>query len=739
MARQGSVTRWRWQRGGALLWVAFVVAAFPLLAQETFVEEEEDPADFVAEPEAQPEAQPEAASEPAASEPAVEVPDEPVADEPDTPIERAPTAPKAKPKKPRKAPKKQAKPTDTKERSAPPKAVAAVDDEPPFAITKMSFDAVVERWDAYVKVLKAREVSRVRRFEAEFDQGRKAFGLHGLPLRPAAPSMGAGAALIAERHFRNGDVESGDSLMAQAMALAPDSPGIYLANARFSLAYKNDGPGAIRSTIAAAKAAFRDPTSRVTLIAWTVTVALFAFILWLVLLSIVFLARSFRMLTFDLHAALPRGAARWQVWLLVLAAAIAPILAGMGPLLVGLYWLSLAALYLARREQILLVVVASLCVAFPFAVDFAVTTWTWQQSIEKTQSQALFDVAADALRAELATKSPAALTATEEMALAASAKRTGELEEARTRWRDIVQRRPQDATAHASLGVVAGIFGEFELAKAELEAARKNGSEAKSIAYNLSLLHLRQGDSSKAQSEAAALADDPMLHEQFRAATFTGNDVGVPHNRAFVDPPLPMPAMEGLFASPPPSAARLSAEVRDLIWYGWSTTTAAGAAGGLLLLWLLLMGLSERLSPSQPCRRCGTPASERYDASDVPSGSCSGCFNVFESKTARVEPSRKAAKDTQIQQWRRTRHRLAVGLSLLWPGLGHLYAGATLMGVAFSVAYLPVVVTMVLCVGPFPWPGFSGLNNGYVFLGIAMALAACIVGLAAFLAHRKTE
>jgi hypothetical protein len=59
---------------------------------------------------------------------------------------------------------------------------------------------------------------------------------------------------------------------------------------------------------------------------------------------------------------------------------------------------------------------------------------------------------------------------------------------------------------------------------------------------------------------------------------------------------------------------------------------------------------------------------------------CSACYHAFVSASSKVEAGHKLRKERQIRIYRHTRHRMTWILSLLWPGLGHLYGGAPLRG-----------------------------------------------------------
>src|SRR5204863_324941 len=81
----------------------------------------------------------------------------------------------------------------------------------------------------------------------------------------------------------------------------------------------------------------------------------------------------------------------------------------------------------------------------------------------------------------------------------------------------------------------------------------------------------------------------------------------------------------------------------------------------------------KKIAPSQPCVRCGDPASRRVDGKDVPEDTCSQCFHAFVSTRSRIDAGVKLRKEREIIRRRTRAGRVNLGLGVVFPGAGHVY------------------------------------------------------------------
>jgi hypothetical protein len=187
-----------------------------------------------------------------------------------------------------------------------------------------------------------------------------------------------------------------------------------------------------------------------------------------------------------------------------------------------------------------------------------------------------------------------------------------------------------------------------------------------------------------------------------------------------------------LDARPPENAPLLEREAADQLWMGLPPVGAWVLVALFLALWASLVAFRDRLLPSRPCTKCGAPASRRYDAKQVPTGVCSGCYSVLLDKSARVDAGMRRVKDNQIAAYRKGRLRASRVVSLLFAGGGHVLGDAPIIGVLVATTFAFLIGSIVAVAGPVPWPDAGGTALA-VIASIALALLALVVYVASFL------
>jgi hypothetical protein len=150
---------------------------------------------------------------------------------------------------------------------------------------------------------------------------------------------------------------------------------------------------------------------------------------------------------------------------------------------------------------------------------------------------------------------------------------------------------------------------------------------------------------------------------------------------------------------------------------------------------LAVLGFAvNRVRTACSCVRCGAPASSRVDGPRVPAGTCAACFHIFISTTSRVEGAVRLRKENAIRRRAVRRGRLIVMLSM-WPGAGHLFAGAMAKGTALSLIAGIAGVGAVIVSDAWPGPRAMQLPSltlvaplGVVFaLSMAIAIRGAVV------------
>jgi hypothetical protein len=294
-------------------------------------------------------------------------------------------------------------------------------------------------------------------------------------------------------------------------------------------------------------------------------------------------------------------------------------------------------------------------------------------------------------------------------ALAMWHKREGRLAVARALLEKVTARNPDAAFAHGELGVVNALEGNESVALVEMGKALAADADAHAAAFDASVLHYRGGRTDKAESAVAPVAKGaPDLLNAFRRTTYRAPDQTVTHNRAFVDVyPRPLALLQSGLASSSESQSTADSIARPLL-RGQLGTRAAALLVGFPIAWLVLLALRKKIDPCQGCVRCGHPASRRVDGKDVPSDTCSQCFHAFVSTRSRIDAGVKLRKEREIMTRRTRLGRAILVLGVLFPGAGHLFAGATVRGLLFALFHTLGLGALLFASKVVPMPQMSG-------------------------------
>ncbi len=737
-----------------LLWTVLVVLAAPALAQREFVEEVEpnkptnladvdlDAPDAAAEKPATPPAD----AGPAAHEPAPATPS-PAAGTPSsatpapataaTPDPGAP-APGAPPSAtPPPGTPSSGTPSSGTPSGAPSGAASALGSGDPFAgdggvrVLETTYAAYLEKWDGREATVRRGEVGRARKQLADIDAALLDFGVQGIP--GGFQSTAVATALVIEGHkaLDDGDLESAGALLDAAAHAAPDLVAVHTAQALLRWR-EGDVGGTINAFGDAARAHFSDPLAISQVAARALAVLVALVVLALVLFALLRGLPSLRILSFDLLQVLPKGAHGGQVLALVVMAAVCPLVVGAGPVFGSLWILTLAWLYVSQRERVLLLVVALSCVAAPLAVDRVARLVAYPGSRADRAVRALFDADAEPLRTELAKSSPADLDVVEQAALGLAAKREGRLDDAVNRFEAIVAKDGSLPWAHAELGVIASLRGDEDTALAELGKAVAANPHEHAASFDISVLHYRAGRTDKAGSAVSPVAREaPDLLNAYRRTTFRAPDQTVGQNRALIDIyPSAHELLHEAMSQPTPESSAVADGIARLLFRGQTGTRAAGILGAFPLVWLALLAARKKIAPSQPCVRCGDPASSRVDGKDVPEDTCGQCFHAFVSTRSRIDAGVKLRKEREIIRRRTRLSRAILALGIVWPGAGHIFGEAPVRGLVFAVLHGAGLCCIGLALGLLPMPRLEG-PWGHTPPLVAVSVVAGLVWLIA--------
>jgi hypothetical protein len=220
----------------------------------------------------------------------------------------------------------------------------------------------------------------------------------------------------------------------------------------------------------------------------------------------------------------------------------------------------------------------------------------------------------------------------------------------------------------------------------------------------------------------------------FRRATFRQPDQIVAQNRALIDVyPEPLAILEDSMKG---ESAGVADTADRALLRGQSGTRALALLGAFPVLWLVLLAGKKKVAPSQPCVRCGDPASRRVDLKDVPEDTCSQCFHAFVSTRSRIDAGVKLRKEREIMRRRTRLGRTILALGVVFPGAGHVFGGAPVRGLIFAGLHTAFAVSLVYASGKIPMPrlpGPWGSTPAFVAIAVVTGVVWLIAARSAWL------
>lgn len=550
-------------------------------------------------------------------------------------------------------------------------------------------------------------------------------GGDSIPARSAAlrlRKLELGAqAVVAPAHallLEPGGPALGDAMLATK--LAPDLPMAHVALARVHWR-EGDRAAAARAALAALAAVPRNLEASVwfaSTAAWVLVVAVtFGALGFIALAAAMVLPRA----AHDLGDLVSKHVPSFARAALLAALLLVPAVLGEGALGLVLALFAVGVVYGSSSQRIALACAATLLVValFPaaelagrvvsmFGADpVAHAAYAVAQGIETEHDIARLSQAedGDTLAAH---------------ALAAHARRTGHLDDAYRRYRDLVARVPRDEVALANLASLEFRRGEIEQAVSLYSRAAALGGSA-ALWFDLSQVQARtfqmeefEASLARAQSldadavaelsaqkDPSLLADLPLPVREIALRMFERS-----HGDAFAD-----------WLRSPLAPAWLGVEVQR-----------TGLAFAAVFVAAIMLG--GRFDHAGACRRCGVRICARCDGTVWNNRTCENCHRLF-NHAETTESSLRAARLAALRAREVRVERAARLASLVVPGAGGMLAQRPDLALLSVLSFAFALSAWSWRAGVVPDPLALGAAGPLVWLAVAIAAAFAYVALVA--------
>lgn len=608
----------------------------------------------------------------------------------------------------------------------PPERAGVVDVRNVGSAPGTSFESL---WVSYTKAERAGDAANARRVFQEIRRIRIE--------RNVASHETLGLALVAQglERLDKGERDRAEESFRNAIGLAPSLPDAQFA---LSLTDLNKGPlgflPAIRHTAAGLFA--RLPTVRGSyhLAMLLVPVVLIGLLATAAMLAVAFVLRRGALLRHDLAESLGPGRSASVSLAFYAGLLLLPVATFQGYGWLPLWWITLLFVYLSVVEKAVALVVVLLGLAVvPLTSNLESHLlaarnplfWAGVQAVEGAADPRSVALLEGAARKDPGDKDLAYLLATHY-------RKAGRYDDAAALYQKVLQTEPGDAIAKNNLANLEFARGEFQSAIARYKQGAEAGGPPTSVAtffYNQSLAHLQRFEYQPAQ-EAKSNADRlarSLIADYDRTWKYDKGDYAV------VDLGLSIEQVCDKFLG---TAEGVGA--RNVVKDGAQAkpTDLSGAllnrfTGFLAVFAFVVAALSvwRRRMLTLQCLKCGQIFDARDHRGGAAVGLCPQCYHLFIVRDGVSAPARNR-KLLEVQGWDERRGRVFRVLSVMSPGSGHVYAGKTLLGLAFALPWYLIIVTVALAGRLLPVTEASSTLSKPWGLGLAALLLLAIWVLA---------
>ena len=524
---------------------------------------------------------------------------------------------------------------------------------------------------------------------------------------PGFEAFAFGWVRAASAREASGDATAAVELSSAAVEIAPTLPTAHFSLAASLFAAAPDDVSRWGSALwAALGSVAEDPRfarasmgdfGAAVIFAWVFTV--FA-VIW-----VMFFRRA-RCFFHDVSASLPGAVAGWLSTTLGLVLLLVPIVFRMGgvPSLLAVFLAF--TFYVSTRER----AVAALLITSLAFVPMVGEALTARSVFGGTPAEVAYVVeqagpGTEVLAASLADKVKAGQAEfPEAAALGHYYLHRGKLELAQQALKAALAIKPQDPVAMNNLATALFLSGDIENPKTLYEDAAKTDLLSGAALHNLAHLYKKRlvlfGDTVAAEADKALASLRESRERDPSLASRADPDPTKPLlSSMLVTVSLPQDMLFSM-ASKGDSAERVGSQLSLLLMGEFAEDSLALIYPGFLALLVFGLGfLGTTLAVARSCQKCGRSFSRRSEP-NVAKGSklCVQCINVFVKKGV-VSPTTRLRKQIEVARHTERQNRWERGLGLVFTGMGHVFAGAPIIGSILGFFFLLIVSIFVFRYG----------------------------------------
>lgn len=450
-----------------------------------------------------------------------------------------------------------------------------------------------------------------------------------------------------------------------------------------------------------------------------------AFFLTIIAFSCISVCKYYRLFAYDIGGIISGQQSAFVGHIWAVSIILLPILIGLGPLLVALFWLLICALYFSRREKQVVWAVFLLLLLLPLSFRNAASLILAQQegvlsSVYRANNEEWLSDTEEDLRTWFADHPQDKDVL---FSLALLKKKQGAYNEAGTLYRDVLAFDPKDA---AVMGNLANVYlGKGRLKKAEevyQRAIEIDGSLA-SLHYNLYRTYLELYKFLEAQQRqelqiARSLNPDMIDYQE---SIFKHGVV----NRMVIDEKLPFREFwdKAFFYSE--AREELAASLWSLFMTSLPIQYALFVFIALCFTVSFLFFQSSQRRFSVSCAKCGRPLSKVRTAHTVEIPNiCANCVSLFVD-FKKVDLKTKQSREKQVAGYEKRSDVIMSIVTFCLPGGGFLWSGAPWRGALCVLIFFLFVMKVCFWNGIIHDPMALAVETSYapmVLFGVLFLL-----------------